>query len=315
MTTETHKDIAKYRQIYTSVHEDITNGRYHFGQQLPTDMELAEQFSASRPTVAKALGALQKQGLVERRIGSGTYVRYGRKDRQLLNLALLIPGLGETEIFESICGHMAHLAEEKQFNLVWSGSMADDAEARRRHIEQLAARYVQQKVDGVFFAPLELTSEKDTVNEHIVSLFENASIPVILMDRDIAAFPNRSPYDLVGVDNFRIGYLMTQHLISQGCRHITFVARPFSAPTVDMRICGYKEAVNRMTSTTDFDNAIDVHIGNVDDTAGIEALLKRTRRLGIVCANDTHRRPPHANPQPPRLFHPRRRRRRRYRRC
>ncbi len=42
------------------------------------------------------------------------------------------------------------------------------------------------------------------------------NIPLILIDRDISAFPNRSKYDIVGIDNFHAGYIMTEHLIKGG---------------------------------------------------------------------------------------------------
>ena len=53
---------------------------------------------------------LQHQGLIERRTGSGTFVR--RIDRtEKFVFGLLIPGLGETEIFEPICQGMARAGE------------------------------------------------------------------------------------------------------------------------------------------------------------------------------------------------------------
>jgi GntR family transcriptional regulator, arabinose operon transcriptional repressor len=63
---------------------------------------------------------------------------------------------------------------------------------------------LKKDINGVFFTPLELTYEKDTVNSNIVQLFDEAGILVVMMDRDIIYFPSRSKYDLVGVENFRI---------------------------------------------------------------------------------------------------------------
>ena len=101
--------------------------------------------------------------------------------------------------------------------------MQEDAEMRRQHTKQLAIRYIKQKdINGVFFTPLELTSEKDMINSNIVQLFDEAGIPVVLMDRDIVSFPSRSKYDLVGVDNFRVAFILTRHLLEQGCKKIMF---------------------------------------------------------------------------------------------
>jgi DNA-binding LacI/PurR family transcriptional regulator len=274
----------KYYRLYKTFKEDIESGVYEQSKKLPTEIELAEQYNVSRPTVAKALELLRKSGHIERVSGAGTFVRY-QPETDIKNFALLIPGLGETEIFESICGHMSHLAQVKNFNLIWSGSMQEDAEMRRQHIKQLAVRYIdQQHIDGVFFTPLELTSEKDSVNLNIVELFDKAGIPVVLMDRDIVSFPLRSKYDIVGIDNFRLAFILTQHLLQQGCKQVKFAARPHSAPTVQLRIFGYQQALKEagMQSSSD-----DIHIGDIDSPEYIERLLANADQLGIVCANDT----------------------------
>ena len=53
-----------------------------------------------------------RYGLVERRAGSGTYIRRGAPvPLSTRQLGLLIPGLGTTEIFEIICGELASLGE------------------------------------------------------------------------------------------------------------------------------------------------------------------------------------------------------------
>jgi DNA-binding FadR family transcriptional regulator len=54
----------------------ITSSIYTYGQQLPTERQLAETYDASRTTVRKALAMLEDQKLVQRRAGSGTYVSF-----------------------------------------------------------------------------------------------------------------------------------------------------------------------------------------------------------------------------------------------
>lgn len=62
--------------IARELSQAITGGIYVYGQQLPTERELAVTFNASRTTVRKALAILDVQKLVQRRPGSGTYVIY-----------------------------------------------------------------------------------------------------------------------------------------------------------------------------------------------------------------------------------------------
>ncbi|HOI35863.1 MAG: substrate-binding domain-containing protein [Sedimentisphaerales bacterium] len=277
----------KYLHIQETLYQGILRGDYRNGQRLPTETELAKQHSCSRPTVSRALTQLQREGFIERRAGSGTYVRYVDRPEKTLSFALLIPGLGETEIFEPICGHMAHKAEEDGFRLIWSGSMSEGAEERKRQIEHLARRYAKEKVDGIFFAPLERTSEKDTVNKRIMGLFAEAHIPVVLMDRDIVSFPLRSNYDLVGVDNVRIGYIVTEHLINHGCTSLKFVSRPYAAPTVKLRIIGYVQAIREANLKIGVNGSNTVSIGEVEDQDFVRSLVHKKKLIGIVCENDT----------------------------
>jgi len=52
----------------------ILSGRFAAGDRLPSERELATQLGVSRPTVRQALGLLASHGLVESRLGSGTFV-------------------------------------------------------------------------------------------------------------------------------------------------------------------------------------------------------------------------------------------------
>jgi DNA-binding FadR family transcriptional regulator len=52
----------------------IETGAYSEGDKLPTERQLAETFKAARSTVRRALDKLEKEGLVTRRLGSGTFV-------------------------------------------------------------------------------------------------------------------------------------------------------------------------------------------------------------------------------------------------
>lgn len=54
----------------------IETGVYSDGDQLPPERQLATAFDAARSTIRKALNQLETAGLVQRRIGSGTYVTY-----------------------------------------------------------------------------------------------------------------------------------------------------------------------------------------------------------------------------------------------
>jgi GntR family transcriptional regulator len=63
-----------YQQIADKLRNRIESGALEPGQQLPTELELREEFKASRNTVRDAIKRLSSLGLVESRPGSGTFV-------------------------------------------------------------------------------------------------------------------------------------------------------------------------------------------------------------------------------------------------
>jgi GntR family transcriptional repressor for pyruvate dehydrogenase complex len=63
-----------YRQIADQIRTLIRSGEFQAGARLPPERDLAKQLGVSRPSVREALIALEVEGLVEVRIGSGIYV-------------------------------------------------------------------------------------------------------------------------------------------------------------------------------------------------------------------------------------------------
>jgi DNA-binding FadR family transcriptional regulator len=64
-----------YEQVAHKIATGIRAGKYLVGQRLPSERELAQVFEISRPTVREAIIALELDGLVEVRLGSGVYVK------------------------------------------------------------------------------------------------------------------------------------------------------------------------------------------------------------------------------------------------
>lgn len=70
-----------YRQIQDFIRGGIAAGNFAPGDRLPSEFELARQFGTTRATVARAFQELGFEGVVARRVGSGTYVSDKHHDR------------------------------------------------------------------------------------------------------------------------------------------------------------------------------------------------------------------------------------------
>ncbi len=278
------KSELKHREISSTLLAEILAGKYGSSGRLQSEAQLVRRFGVSRPTVARALRDLQEQGLVQRRAGSGTFVRSrtpaANPTRQL---ALLIPGFRSTEIFELICAELASLARAHDYSLIWAGSGPADvtSDLSQQHALELVGQLLERQVMGVFFAPFE--GQEQSGNQLIVQRFREAGIPLVLLDRDLGPFPTRCDLDVVGIDNFTAGFVLAEHLIALGCKKMVFVARPYSAATVDARVAGVREALVRHDIPLPADW---VRIGDPEDAKWVRSWSSGKRPDAVVCAND-----------------------------
>lgn len=278
--------MSKHETISQELRIEIAAGAYSASNRLPSESQLVERFGVSRPTVARALRDLQAEGLIERRAGSGSFVKSGAQaDNAARVLGLLVPERGETEIFETICGELGALARVNDFGLLWGGSAMPfaDRDSTPDHAIEVCQQFIEKSVAGVFFAPLEYSPDKERVNRELLQSLRQVGIPVVLLDRDVGQFPSRSDFDLVSLDNFHAGFMLAEHLIRLGCRRLRFVTRPGSAPTVDARIGGVREAIIRNGQKAD---ANLVAQGDPSDKKFATSLQPGKKCDGIICAND-----------------------------
>jgi GntR family transcriptional regulator len=74
MTGKGNGQRYRYKEARDQIVDFITSERLAPGARLPTERQLAETFSVSRPTLRQALRLLELERLIQRRQGSGTYV-------------------------------------------------------------------------------------------------------------------------------------------------------------------------------------------------------------------------------------------------
>lgn len=74
MPIQTIEPKRLYRQISEQLRELIKSGEFPVASRLPAERDLAEQLGVSRPSLREALIALEVEGYIEVRMGSGIYV-------------------------------------------------------------------------------------------------------------------------------------------------------------------------------------------------------------------------------------------------
>ena len=75
--------LPAYMKIHDHIKKDIDEKRWAIGQKLPSERDLAEQFMVSRMTLRQAISLLVEEGVLERRVGSGTFVASTRVQEKM----------------------------------------------------------------------------------------------------------------------------------------------------------------------------------------------------------------------------------------
>ena len=87
---------ARYETVAEELRERIRSGGYAPDEKIPSERELAADFGVNRITVSKALSALVSEGLLVRKVGSGSYVSSseegaGTGQLRMVNVCLPLP--------------------------------------------------------------------------------------------------------------------------------------------------------------------------------------------------------------------------------
>lgn len=67
-------EVPVYIKIHNQLRQDIEAGKWAIGDRIPSERDLAGQFEVSRMTLRQAIQTLVDEGILERRVGAGTYV-------------------------------------------------------------------------------------------------------------------------------------------------------------------------------------------------------------------------------------------------
>jgi DNA-binding LacI/PurR family transcriptional regulator len=270
---------TKHRQLFEEIGRAIQQGAFLPGQRLPTEAELMQQYGVSRTTVTRTLRDLEHRGVIWRRQGSGTFVREIRQ-ADAAQFGMIVHGIEPGSIFQSVYEALARAVDRVGGHVLLTHLNAQEnlADEAAESAERLIARGVR----GAYFLPHGMSGDGESLNRRVTELFTRANVPVVLLDRDVCDFPQRSPFDLVGVDNLRGGYLLGQHLLDVGCRRPLFFSENVAFSSARARWTGYRAAMEA--------NGVEPRAIGCDPESGSAVLraVREHRADGIACDNDRH---------------------------
>ena len=289
-----------WRRIFEEIRAKIQRGEFDSSQKLPSEAGLMRQYGVSRYTAGRVMMELKHELLIERRKGSGSYLTPTARNATG-RIGVLMPGFTDVEIMKPIAEGVRESASSLGYEVLFETIDSIDSNVRAAKGRECAMRFVAKKVAGVILEPLELIHNSFILTREIIDILRSHGIHVTLIDRDAAKPPDRSDVDLVGLNNYRCGQRIAEHILSAGAKRILFLMLPTSAPTIHERAAGvvataaiagveafvkaeYPEDIDAMRVILKGKKAPDAVICGNDVTA--VNLLKTLSKLGLKVPKD-----------------------------
>jgi DNA-binding LacI/PurR family transcriptional regulator len=213
-----NKPLAKHARLTRDLRERIVRGELRPGDRLPTFTELRARHGIALSTIEKVISALEKENLVERRQGSGTYVK--RPIEKLTGNIGFIGGeqykAPKTPFYQHLMGAMQQAASQERRHLLHLGS-SDDWDLS--HCE---------KVDALVLCNIEDTrSILQELPPHL------PRVSVLTMVDGVTS---------VGVDDYRAAQIAVRHLLENGHQRIACLMERLPSES-RRRYNGYRDAL------------------------------------------------------------------------
>jgi DNA-binding LacI/PurR family transcriptional regulator len=241
MSVESNHRPFLYQRVYDYVLDEIRTGKLSRGDRVPSEMELAQLFGVSRITSKKALQTLNRDGVVERIVGKGSFVAAQLPALESLSspgrprragpscIGFVLPAFSpafEIGLLEGVEARAAELG----VNLI----------VRRTHGRQDVEEQVidslmnSELVDGLIVFAV----NGDYYNRSLLRLVLDR-VPLVLADRAL----NGIAACAVTTDNHAAALELTGTLLAMGHEHLAFVSAPVNNTTsLEDRLEGFRSA-------------------------------------------------------------------------
>ncbi len=277
MTQRTNSTQPLYVRILDSLRDRIQAGEWGMGAMLPSENELGKFYRISRSTMRQVLAALEKEGMIRRERGRGTFMLYNapraaqsRAYHELISF--IVPYVRDSFVSSMLVG-LEREARANGYSVLFN-----HAENNIEKQDQVIRTALQQRVAGIILYPVNSTDISPVLYDLV-----NQAFPFVLVDRYI-----RGIYvDYVTSNNFGGGLIATQHLLSLGHRRVAFLNWTETSTTIEHRRSGYRQALVEAGIPLDPHLEWEVEGYPTIDQAALEECMRRPNLpTAIFAAND-----------------------------
>jgi GntR family transcriptional regulator, arabinose operon transcriptional repressor len=222
----------KYLLIKRHLQEEMASGRLKPGQALPSETVLVETLKVARNTVRQALGELEREGVLRRVRGKGTFVSEDTPSGPLVghDLFVLIAPEPSSTSFVAMLHGFEGVCREQGYQTVIRSTEDDVAKQADAILQLIDSEFV----GGVALLP---TADMRTPAYHVRPL-QQRGIPVVLCHRGVPGV--EAP--VLALRGSEMGRLAGETLVKFGHRRVAFFAR---LPKMTIQPTGLEEGLRQ----------------------------------------------------------------------
>ncbi|WP_122646115.1 GntR family transcriptional regulator [Enterococcus mediterraneensis] len=178
--------VPLHKKIRADLLEKIKTGEYRENQLIPTELELAERYQVSRPTIRQAVQALVDEGYLEKRKKRGTIVKKPKIQQEFTHVI---------ESFDSEMNRKGIIPKTKILNFLQTTANEEVAENLKLELGERVykltrLRYAEEKpiVLVISYIPYKLFpqfQEVDFTKEKMYQVFEDMGHPIRTVTRKL----------------------------------------------------------------------------------------------------------------------------------
>lgn len=201
---------TKYAVLCSALKKKISDGVFQPGRKITSEMELAKEFGFSRQTVRQALNVLEQEGLIERRRGSGTFVKETVRRKHNTGRIGVITTYVTDYIFPHIIRGIEEEATRNGYRVVLGAT-----KNRVEYEKKLLTAFLEDGIDGLIIEGTK--SALPNPNTELFRRMDREGIPYTFLN---AVYPELSEAVSLKVNDRKCGFEGTSLMLQRGCGKI-----------------------------------------------------------------------------------------------
>ncbi|HQO06333.1 MAG TPA: GntR family transcriptional regulator [Fervidobacterium sp.] len=218
--------VPTYIRVLKYLEDLILSGKLSAGDKIPSENELARMFSTTRVTVRKALDELEKNGIISKVPGVGTFVTE-------------INAVAHKRVGVVINSKQIMYGAVKFLSSVGVKIFAFEQGKNVSEEEQILNQLISTDIDGLLMEPTQ-----DSINNHFLRSLAQSNFPIVFVDRSIP-MPTKIPSVLT--NNYIGGKVLGEHMLRAHnvTRALFVTSEDMSISSVSERFSGISKGLKR----------------------------------------------------------------------